>query len=181
MNKDDWRLFWLKLASKFSKAFNIRIKISNIESLGPSRRSIVLNFTSSSQFDVTSEEASEVVSTSWSMALLVTIILWLQLLESIPGDELNPPREGEIQRGPGICVAYGMCEMKNGLPCVNNTAPQPPPQDQAAKEKLNELCPHLGWDSETFTTIIVIRHTVQPVSTVLLEFRMLIFWQCLEI
>ncbi|KAL5248779.1 hypothetical protein ACHWQZ_G017834 [Mnemiopsis leidyi] len=95
------------------------------------------------------------------MALLVTSVLWLQLLGASLSDDIitplsddvitplsddiiiTPRAEDDVTRGEGMCVAYGLCQLKDGLPCVNNTAAQSPPDDQAVREKLIKICPHL--------------------------------------
>ena len=50
---------------------------------------------------------------------------------------------------PGRCATYGICgHRKDGdvLPCANNTAAQPLPGGEAARQKLNAVCPQLAAD-----------------------------------
>ena len=80
----------------------------------------------------------------FNMVLLAVLILQLAILSSASrSDDLTPLENDVIERGPGMCVTYGLCQLKDGLPCVNNTAAQPVPEDETVRERLYKLCPHL--------------------------------------
>ena len=94
------------------------------------------------------------------MVLLITAALWLQLLEGSLSDDVNTTLSDDVitalsddvmttlsddgvTRGEGMCVAYGLCQQEDGLPCVSNTPAQPLPDDQTVRDKLIQICPHL--------------------------------------